>query len=162
VDDVDWVPLTGLFIRKAGYKTVVPPEFTSDAYSIELTTIGVGGSSPTHVEPWAHVFYVVSGHGEVTVDDEVQQVRAGSVSPIAAGQPHAFCVLGNEPLEMLVIYHPPRKRAAQKSVPSDKMSVRIVQMRSEADHVVSIELASHDGSPLPAYEPGAHIDLHLP
>src|SRR3546814_658319 len=105
VDDVDWTPLTGLFIQKAGYKTVVPPEFSGGAYSIELTTVGAGGSSPTHVEPWAHVFYVLSGHGEVTVEDEVKEVRAGSVSPISAGQAHSFRNLGDDALEMLVIYH---------------------------------------------------------
>lgn len=156
VDDVDWTPLTGLFIRKAGYKTVVPPAFTSDAYSIELTTIGVGGSSPTHVEPWAHVFYVLSGHGEVTVESEVKEVTAGSVSPIAAGQPHSFRVLGNEPLEMLVIYHPPRVRNAPK------VAARVLQMRMESEGVISVELAAQDGAQLPAYEPGAHIDVHLP
>ncbi|WP_157787573.1 cupin domain-containing protein [Pusillimonas noertemannii] len=112
VDDVDWTPLTGLFIQKAGYKTVVPPEFSNGAYSIELTTVGAGGSSPTHKEPWAHVFYVLSGQGEVTVEDEVKQVRAGSVSPISAGQAHSFRNTGPQPLEMLVIYHPPRKRKA--------------------------------------------------
>lgn len=110
VDDIDWTPLTGLFIQKAGYKTVVPPEFTNNAYSIELTTVGAGGSSPTHVEPWAHVFYVLSGKGEVTIEGEVTQVRAGSVSPISAGQAHSFRNTGADSLEMLVIYHPPRKR----------------------------------------------------
>jgi len=115
VDDVEWTPLTGLFIRQAGYKTVVPPEFSNNAYSIELTTVGAGGSSPPHVEPWAHVFYVLSGSGEVTVEGEVTQVRAGSVSPIAAGQSHSFRNTGTDSLEMLVIYHPPRKRHAARA-----------------------------------------------
>ncbi len=158
VDDRPWTPLTGLFIRKAGYKTVIPPEFTNDAYSIELTTVGPGGSSPTHVEPWAHVFYVLSGRGEVTVEDEVREVHAGSVSPISAGQPHSFRTLGDEPLEMLVIYHPPRKRVPQ----TERLSVCVRQLRHEADGVISVELTSPDGADLPAYEPGAHIDLYLP
>lgn len=158
VDDVPWTPLTGLFIQKAGYKTVIPPEFTSNAYSIELTTVGPGGSSPTHVEPWAHVFYVLSGYGEVTVGDEVKPVRAGSVSPISAGQPHSFRTLGDTPLEMLVIYHPPRKRVP----PADKLRVRVHALREEAEGVVSVELRSPDGADLPPFEPGAHIDLHLP
>lgn len=162
VDDVDWVPLTGLFIRKAGYKTVVPPEFTSDAYSIELTTVGTGGTSPTHVEPWAHVFFVLSGRGEVIVEDEVKEVRPGSVSPIAAGQPHSFRTLGDAPLEMLVIYHPPRKRTPPAEVGTELLKVRVRQMRMEADNVISIELESQDGATLPAYEAGSHIDMHLP
>lgn len=162
VDDIDWTPLTGLFIRKAGYKTVIAPEFTQNAYSIELTTVGVGGSSPTHVEPWAHVFYIVSGHGEVTVEDEVKEVRPGSVSPIAAGQPHSFRVLGNEPLEMLVIYHPPRKREPAPPAINEKLDVRVRQMRREADSVISLEFESAAAGGLPPYEPGAHIDIDLP
>ena len=41
-----------------------------------------------------------------------------------------------------------------------KLTIRSVHF--PADHVVSIELDSGDGSPVPAWDPGAHIDLHLP
>jgi ferredoxin-NADP reductase len=41
-----------------------------------------------------------------------------------------------------------------------KLAIRSVY--SPADRVVSIELAASDGSPLPDWAPGAHIDLHLP
>jgi len=41
-----------------------------------------------------------------------------------------------------------------------KLAVRSV--RPAADRVVSIELGASDGSPLPGWDPGAHIDLHLP
>lgn len=160
VDDVDWTPLTGLFIQKAGYKTVVPPEFTGGAYSIELTTVGPGGSSPTHVEPWAHVFYVLAGHGEVTVEDEIKEVVPGSVSPIAAGQAHSFRNLGETPLDMLVIYHPPRKRKPISK--PDRLTVRIESMAREANGVMSLELVATGSEPLPEFDPGAHIDLYLP
>jgi ferredoxin-NADP reductase len=41
-----------------------------------------------------------------------------------------------------------------------KLAIRSVY--SPADRVVSIELGASDGSPLPGWDPGAHIDLHLP
>jgi ferredoxin-NADP reductase len=41
-----------------------------------------------------------------------------------------------------------------------KLAIRSVH--SPADRVVSIELGASDGSPLPGWTPGAHIDLHLP
>jgi ferredoxin-NADP reductase len=41
-----------------------------------------------------------------------------------------------------------------------KLAIRSVH--SPADRVVSIELGASDGSPLPSWAPGAHIDLHLP
>lgn len=116
VGDVPWTPLTGLFIQKAGYKVVVDSDFTNGAYSIELTTVGPGGASPPHVEPHAHVFYVLSGEGEVTVGEETTRVWPGSVSPIAAGVRHSFRNVGDSDLEMLVIYHPPRKRRPPPTV----------------------------------------------
>jgi ferredoxin-NADP reductase len=42
------------------------------------------------------------------------------------------------------------------------MSVRLRALIWEAPGVLSLELASLDGRPLPAFEPGAHIDLKLP
>jgi vanillate O-demethylase ferredoxin subunit len=41
------------------------------------------------------------------------------------------------------------------------MEVIIRAVRLEADNVVSLELARLDGFALPAFEAGAHIDVHL-
>ena len=41
-----------------------------------------------------------------------------------------------------------------------KLVIRSVQF--PADRIVSLELGFSDGSPLPSWTPGAHIDLHLP
>lgn len=165
VDDMPWTPLTGLFIRNAGYKTVVDAGFTGNAYSIELTTVGPGGASPTHVEPHAHVFYVLSGQAEVTVGDEVTQMRPGSVSPIAAGVPHSFRNTGPVPLEMLVIYHPPRMRPgrADALAAAPALQLRIESVVEEAEDVRLFDLRpARAHEPLPACTAGAHIDVHLP
>ena len=42
------------------------------------------------------------------------------------------------------------------------LRLRVRQMRWEAEGVLSADLESLDGSPLPAWEPGSHLDLHLP
>jgi ferredoxin-NADP reductase len=44
----------------------------------------------------------------------------------------------------------------------ETMQVRVRALVWEAPGVVSLHLASLDGSPLPAFEPGAHIDVKLP
>jgi vanillate O-demethylase ferredoxin subunit len=44
---------------------------------------------------------------------------------------------------------------------SSLISVRVQAMRYEAKGIVSLELVSPDGADLPAFEAGAHIDLHL-
>src|ERR1700722_12627099 len=50
------------------------------------------------------------------------------------------------------------------SSPRDPAALKLVtrSVHSPADRVVSIELGAGDGSPLPGWTPGAHIDLHLP
>lgn len=40
--------------------------------------------------------------------------------------------------------------------------VVVTQLTLEADAVVSVRLQRPDGAPLPAWEPGAHVDLELP
>jgi tetrachlorobenzoquinone reductase len=42
------------------------------------------------------------------------------------------------------------------------LPVRLRAMTWEAEGVISLELAAPDGGELPAFEPGSHIDLHLP
>ncbi|MDR5762916.1 PDR/VanB family oxidoreductase [Caballeronia sp. LZ035] len=42
------------------------------------------------------------------------------------------------------------------------MTVRVARRTAEADDIVSFELASLDGRDLPAFDAGAHIDVHLP
>ncbi|BCB77891.1 PDR/VanB family oxidoreductase [Phytohabitans flavus] len=44
----------------------------------------------------------------------------------------------------------------------DRQTLRVEQMRWEAQSVVSIELVRPDGGELPAWTPGAHIDVFLP
>ena len=50
------------------------------------------------------------------------------------------------------------------SAPREAAALKLVtrSVHSPADRVVSIELGAGDGSPLPGWTPGAHIDLHLP
>ena len=43
-----------------------------------------------------------------------------------------------------------------------QLRLRVRQMRWEAEGVVSVHLETLDGSKLPAWQPGAHLDLHLP
>ena len=42
------------------------------------------------------------------------------------------------------------------------LDVEVVEKTRETDNIVSLELARPDGLALPAFEPGAHIDMHLP
>ena len=42
------------------------------------------------------------------------------------------------------------------------IQVKVVERRREAEGIDSFELARVDGSPLPAFSAGSHIDVHVP
>jgi vanillate O-demethylase ferredoxin subunit len=45
---------------------------------------------------------------------------------------------------------------------SELVEVRVVEKKQGADSICILELERSNGSPLPSYSPGSHIDLHLP
>lgn len=45
---------------------------------------------------------------------------------------------------------------------TDTLSVRVAALRDEAQDIRAFVLAAADGTPLPPYDPGAHVDVHLP
>jgi vanillate O-demethylase ferredoxin subunit len=47
-------------------------------------------------------------------------------------------------------------------VDDETLEVRVARKRIEADDIVSFDLARPDGQPLPAFDAGAHIDVHVP
>jgi len=51
--------------------------------------------------------------------------------------------------------------AISETAASDLIEVRLRRIGWEADGVLSLELGATDGSDLPPFEPGAHVDLHL-
>ncbi|SCB26786.1 PDR/VanB family oxidoreductase [Cupriavidus alkaliphilus] len=46
--------------------------------------------------------------------------------------------------------------------PNDVMEVRVARRTEEAEGIVSFELAHACGADLPPFQPGAHIDVHIP
>lgn len=89
-------------------------EFT-DAYSIDLVKVDVGGFSPYHIDPDNHAFYIVDGQATMVIADLEYVVRKGEVARIPKGVVHSIANSGDEPLLMLAVYDPPRDRSAQKA-----------------------------------------------
>jgi vanillate O-demethylase ferredoxin subunit len=48
------------------------------------------------------------------------------------------------------------------SAPAGTLAVLVADVRAEARDVLTLELRAPGGAPLPPFEPGAHLDLHLP
>nr|WP_242606556.1 PDR/VanB family oxidoreductase [Protofrankia symbiont of Coriaria ruscifolia] len=56
----------------------------------------------------------------------------------------------------------PRRRRRPAAANAPPRNLVVATRRAEAEDVVCLRLAAPDGAALPAWRPGAHLDLHLP
>jgi mannose-6-phosphate isomerase-like protein (cupin superfamily) len=92
---------------------VLAAEYT-DAYSMDLVSVAVGGFSPHHIDPDNHAFYILEGHADILVADQEYRVAKGEVIRIPKGVVHGIRNGGDVPLVMLAVYDPPRDRSKLK------------------------------------------------
>jgi mannose-6-phosphate isomerase-like protein (cupin superfamily) len=85
-------------IRYAEFMRV--PDLSAGLYVLEA-----GSIDPQQPHTEDELYYVVSGRAQVTVGDEVREVRARSVVFVAATVPHRFHDIV-ERLELLVVFGP--------------------------------------------------------
>jgi len=56
----------------------------------------------------------------------------------------------------------PKHERHPLSNPTDLIEVRVARKNVEAEGITSFEFVRPDGGTLPAFEPGAHLDIHVP
>lgn len=83
---------------------------TEDAQAAEMTvepgrSVGEPDNYHPHSDQW---LFVVSGTGVATVDGAAERIEAGDLLRIDAGERHGIANDGDEPLETLNVYTPPR------------------------------------------------------
>ncbi len=76
------------------------PDLSAGLYVLEA-----GATDPQRPHLEDELYYVVAGRGQITVGDEVREVRAGSLVFVAARVPHRFHDI-SERLEVLVVFGP--------------------------------------------------------
>ena len=65
-----------------------------------------GGQVPWHNHDQEEVYLIVSGNGEMCVDDEVRMLSGGEAVYIPSGSYHQLTNVGAEPLTMVYCYGP--------------------------------------------------------
>jgi mannose-6-phosphate isomerase-like protein (cupin superfamily) len=73
--------------------------------SVGLYVLGAGQPDLQGPHTEDEVYYVVAGSGQISVGDEVRDVRAGSIVFVAAGVAHRFHDITSE-LTLLVVFGP--------------------------------------------------------
>lgn len=77
-----------------------------ESMSLGLYALPAGGDDLQQPHHEDEVYYIVSGQGQITVGEETQPVRPGSIVFVAAHVPHKFHDI-TEDLKILVFFAPP-------------------------------------------------------
>jgi mannose-6-phosphate isomerase-like protein (cupin superfamily) len=73
---------------------------------LAIATLSPGKRIEAHADPMEEIYFVLSGSGEMGVDDEKRQVGPGDATWIPAGSSHSLLNNGNEDLVILVVASP--------------------------------------------------------
>jgi len=93
-----------------------------------VVTGGEGGVANVHVicvtkgaphyhKAYDEVYYVLSGHGQLVVENETYELRSGAVAVIPAGAMHSLEAEGDAPLEFIIFGVPPVSVADESAKP---------------------------------------------
>ena len=73
---------------------------------LAIAALGPGKEIETHIDPMEEIYFVLSGEGEMHVDDESRQVGPGDATWIPTGSSHSLLNTGNAELVILVVASP--------------------------------------------------------
>jgi quercetin dioxygenase-like cupin family protein len=87
-----------------GFRMIFGGATTETDFTAGVTELEVGGWMGRHRHEPAEIYYVFSGQGVVTIDDEDHAVSAGSVAHIPGNSEHAIRNTGNGPLRLFYAF----------------------------------------------------------
>ena len=76
--------------------------FSSDGYELVHLNLLPGEGMDMHAQPMDVVFFVVEGHGELAIGDELFEIFASTTVHVNAGVLRAWTNTGTRPLKILV------------------------------------------------------------
>jgi quercetin dioxygenase-like cupin family protein len=124
--DEPWIPYNPMGAKGFNFIFEILSREYTDAYSIDLVKVEVGGSSPFHIDPDNHAFYILDGEAEMIIAEERTIARKGEIARIPMGVVHSISNAGDVPLMMLSFYDPPRDRTRQKAAAKAQADVSAV------------------------------------
>jgi quercetin dioxygenase-like cupin family protein len=99
LDELPWEPFGGKtknIFRKSLSSVTFPSGFKAS-----LTLAKPGGEFPEHIDPYTHIFYILEGEGEASVESQTIPLKKGTALTVAAGKNHGYKNSG--PADLLLI-----------------------------------------------------------
>jgi len=101
MEDLPWEPFGGK-TREIYRKPLSRQSFPSN-FRASLTLAKPGGEFPEHSDPYAHIFYILEGEGEASVEGESVPWRKGTALTVPAGKKHAYRNSGKTDLLLITL-----------------------------------------------------------
>jgi mannose-6-phosphate isomerase-like protein (cupin superfamily) len=70
---------------------------------LAIANLAKGKTIESHTDPMEEIYFVLSGEGEMSVDEETRQVRPGDATWIPAGSAHSLTNTSEQDLLILVV-----------------------------------------------------------
>ena len=98
-------------------KRVIYPELTGvKGATLAIVYINPGEEIVLHSHPEEELYYIISGTGTVTLDDEDYPIGPGTAVYIAGNRVHGQRPTGNEPIYMVAVVTPPFQPGARPTL----------------------------------------------
>ena len=88
LDEVPWESFGGK-TKNIFRKSLSSLNFPS-GFKASLTLAKPGGEFPEHVDPYSHIFYILEGEGEASVDGQKIPLKKGTALTVTAGKKHGY------------------------------------------------------------------------
>jgi len=73
---------------------------------LAIAMLAPGKTIEAHVDPMEEIYFIMTGEGEMTVDNETRHVKPGDATWIPTGSSHALTNSGTEDCVVLVVASP--------------------------------------------------------
>jgi mannose-6-phosphate isomerase-like protein (cupin superfamily) len=73
---------------------------------VAIATLAPGKTIEAHVDPMEEIYFIMTGEGEMSVQNETRHVKPGDATWIPTGSSHTLTNSGNEDCVILVIAAP--------------------------------------------------------
>jgi len=101
LDELPWEPFGGK-TREIFRKSLTNKIFPS-GFKATLTLAKPGGEFPEHVDPYAHIFFILEGQGEAFIEGQTLPLKKGTALTVAAGKKHRYRNAGKTDLILITL-----------------------------------------------------------
>jgi quercetin dioxygenase-like cupin family protein len=99
LDELSWEPFGGK-TKGIFRKSLSTMPFPS-GFKASFTLAKPGGQFPEHMDLYTHIFYILEGEGEASVEGQAIPLKKGTALTVAAGKRHSY--RNSSPADLLLI-----------------------------------------------------------